>query len=1549
MISKNIKIISVIGLCVIVFIISIFSINIYKSKKDIDYIINKEEYSYLPLEAKNYIREVYEETGNIILTEKNKEENKPYLNPRYIEYLMLPDEEKAKEGDIPVSIIIDYNKSSHSSKTLPTSFDLRNVNEKNYVTPVRDQGNLGLCWTFASVGAAESFLLKSKDESYSSTAQLLSERQIDYATSINGIKDYKSEYVSFIEDRALGDGGNFYISSIAMANGISLVDYKNFKEYDDSDMSKMELSEVLSYSNSSYELNESIHMPILNLRESTGNLSSEDIEIRSSFLNEVKENLINYGAAYVSTNVSSACTYTDSNLNSLVVDVYSCSTAGGSHAMQIIGWDDNIEYTYCNDNNNHKADLTGCKNVVKGKGVWILKNSWGDSDQYPYLSYDSLNTGIYFIKNMTYTSERIWDNNYIIGLGRYDVSFKDFSLANTRIKGQEIIKKIKFISNVGDLKYQIDVVDSEGNTISNTLYVDNPGLNTFVFNKDVYINQDSIITIIASGNNGLEYIDKISVFTSNVDEVKYISLEELNNKLVDDLKNRIYLDTKNISSGDAVIFKLYNENGEDVSNSLSYENNNIAENNLNLILGFDYRLDTGIYRLDALYNNDVISSANIMVNKMEGSGTEEDPYVIKTPEHLNQIRNDVDAYYVLGNDIDLTIETREGGKYYNKLEYGGGHGWESIKKFSGTLDGKGYSIKGLYQRAYTSDDIGYSYMMPSGLFGTATGNVTIKNLTLENFDIECSSQSGYSYCAPLLSMYYTDSVDYEKEQHVLFENIAVKNSKIVGKRWKADISVGGVFGYFRTSYNINNTLTIKNIYSDSLIYSDNSASGLLAGFEFKNSIINNIQLLGSLNSKDKYGYIFLDEFNSNGVNNTSNVFSTYRNNSIISFNGYSVGTLKISDVNLLKISDSFYKNIKSINNLNVFDIDINSYELTNRNNYNTWENFDDNFVIKTVDGIPRYPVLKFVDFEYTKIDDIVINQELNKKYSIYDYIYPQIDAAKNISFKSNDESIVRIDENGFILPQKTGSTTIHIESFYDGYINDVPITITYVPHFTIHFDNNDVKDYYGDISGNMNSIEVEVGQPFILPANKFTQEYYEFKEWNTKSDGSGTSYSDLSTLMANDKEEITLYVQWWGKERIVTFDPAGGMVTPDTKIVRIRENYGELPIPTRSGYGFVMWDAIGSSNYVDSFQQLREFELAAIWKEDAYTIIYDANGGNISYEDYRNLNVSEYFVSDTLATSWAKNNQEETIAKNFYKKSGYVFKEWNTKFDGTGVSYSELSTINLSNVENDMLRLYAIWENQSISVTFDANEGKFGEKTVITVDNWQNEKLESLELPTRDGYIFKGYYTERTGGISLENYIIENGISKSGLVFYAQWDRIKYILKYDSNGGTGVINEQEFVYNTYQKLIKNTFLKSGYKFKEWNTKSDGSGISYSDEAEIKLNANLTIYAIWEEDYTYIINNYSLDESGKCIDLISPYTTVDNFKKNIKLNNGFSVQVDYKIVDGKNLLYTGSKTKIYKNKELFAEYTNIVRGDVNGNATIDIIDYIRIMKHIMEEI
>ena len=42
--------------------------------------------------------------------------------------------------------------------------------------------------------------------------------------------------------------------------------------------------------------------------------------------------------------------------------------------------------------------------------------------------------------------------------------------------------------------------------------------------------------------------------------------------------------------------------------------------------------------------------------------------------------------------------------------------------------------------------------------------------------------------------------------------------------------------------------------------------------------------------------------------------------------------------------------------------------------------------------------------------------------------------------------------------------------------------------------------------------------------------------------------------------------------------------------------------------------------------------------------------------------------------------------------------------DGTGTAYEEVEKINLSNIENSQLNLYAIWENEKGIITFNSND-----------------------------------------------------------------------------------------------------------------------------------------------------------------------------------------------------------------------------------------------------
>ena len=1609
---------------------------LYKNKKDIyvNTILSTSSYSYLPNEAKEYIKEVYEKTGEVILTEKNKKENTPYLNPQYVNYITLSDEDKNSFGDIPMSMIVDYSSRIKKRGVLPSSYDLRDDNGNNYVTPVRDQGQLGICWAFASAGIAESYLLKNNNISYNQSSTLISERQIDYITSKDGIFDYKSEYVSFV-NRNLGNGGNFYISTIAMANGVSLTNYNSFKPFNDSDLSRMELSDVISYDNSLYEVDSTINFPYLNLRESTSNLTDEEKEIRTNYLDEIKRNIIENGAAYVGTRMHNTCRYMDSNLNNTVIDVYNCYDSFGAHAMEIIGWNDDLEYSYCSDTAQHNGDISNCNRVIKGKGVWILKNSWGEQIQYPYLTYDSLYTSVGFINEMSSKNEKSWDNNYVLGSENVNIKENIYFLADTKIKDNEKLEKIKFITQTYDATFDIKVYINDNDFEQFTKTVDSPGLTTINIDTNVVINKNSKI-IISSDD---AFIDKVMIFTSNVNEEPYLDLSNYDNKHFSDYRFRLYSDTKNIPSGSEIEYKLYNSNDEDITNHFTSTNNIVAENNVNTLFTISSNIDSGNYRLDAIYNSSVISTANLIYVKMQGAGTEDNPYIITNSTQLSQIRDDLDAYYELGNDIDLTEDTREGGKLSlasNTCPQG--FGWESINDFNGVLDGKGHSIKGLYQNNYIIcgyDDFPtreWTYN-GNGLFGRVKGNVTIKNLILEDFEINCQNGN----CGALVSNYISNMNEYgvtnysdTNEYNAVFENIAIKNSKIRGTynptvnpsaHSVSDTYGGGLFGELQS---LHGNISVSNIYLDIELASDGfSHTAYLADTLSGNNVdIKNIQVIGNLIGKSEnstVNSVLVNSIsvNSSDSNNIKNVLSTVtatnvNRNLFSSINPASPSyKLKIDNINMLKIVDTTTLSQNSeyelATNVNFYNRENQLIEFTKEENYQTWNNFNDNWIIRTVEGIPRIPVLKFMNFEYTNIPNININQVLNEKYNIYDYINPNINAAKNISYYSNNENIFAVDNNGYIIPKSSGNATIHIESYYDGYINDVPISINYVPHYTIVFDANGGE-------GQMESLEAKINQNAILTENTFTKNLYEFKEWNTKADGSGNSYSDLAEITAmSDGETLTLYAQWIGEELVVNFDPNGGIVNPNRKNVRRFEKYGELPLPQREGYAFSYW--LHGSSIIMANDVVNGTNLKASWTSNAYNIIYDGNGGELidAFDDY------DYTIlSESKIIAYASNGVDKNIGDCMFERTNYTFTEWNTSADGSGDSYTPQQVINMSNVSNDRLTLYAIWNKSGGIVTFHSNDGN--NQTLIQDFVYNEEFNLNINTFTRNGYTFTEWNTKADG--SGDSYSNEQTVNFSqDIDLYAQWQQSNYTISYNVNGGTGsmedslvdigsnlivpnstftregyrfanwntlpdgtgttytvgqtisptsdmtlyaqwVINigtitfnanngtdemsTQNITFGENTKLNKNMFIYEGYRFKEWNTKVDGTGNSYSDEQTVNLSESMILYAIWVESFDYIINNYQVDEENKYISKIMERTDLNSFTANIILGYGYGIDVDYKEVDGKNIIYTGGKTRITHGLEQYREYINIVIGDINGDGTINSADLLKIRQHLL---
>ena len=82
-------------------------------------------------------------------------------------------------------------------------------------------------------------------------------------------------------------------------------------------------------------------------------------------------------------------------------------------------------------------------------------------------------------------------------------------------------------------------------------------------------------------------------------------------------------------------------------------------------------------------------------------------------------------------------------------------------------------------------------------------------------------------------------------------------------------------------------------------------------------------------------------------------------------------------------------------------------------------------------------------------------------------------------------------------------------------------------HYTVHFDANATNGI--NATGSMDDQTFTYDESQALTKNTFTRPGYTFAGWNTKSDGTGTSYADgykLNKLSATNNGTVTLYAKW---------------------------------------------------------------------------------------------------------------------------------------------------------------------------------------------------------------------------------------------------------------------------------------------------------------------------------------------------------------------------------------------------------------------------------------
>ncbi len=330
------------------------------------------------------------------------------------------------------------------------------------------------------------------------------------------------------------------------------------------------------------------------------------------------------------------------------------------------------------------------------------------------------------------------------------------------------------------------------------------------------------------------------------------------------------------------------------------------------------------------------------------------------------------------------------------------------------------------------------------------------------------------------------------------------------------------------------------------------------------------------------------------------------------------------------------------------------------------------------------------------------------------------------------------------------------------------------------------------------------------------KEGYNFKGWS-KTDG-----GSVSSVSVTVNENLTFYAVFEKiepKKFTVSFIVDGEVVSEQTVL---EKETADLPAnPVKEGYKFLGWAERKDGEVVN----VGSFVIEA--PKSFYAVFEEKE------EEIKTYTVTFVVDGKTVSSLELVEGAKVTIPDD-PEKDSHKFLGWSKTNGGSVVTVEATAKSNVT--------YYAVFEQiKKFNVTFIVDGKDYKKVSVV-----EGETASAPSTPSVDGYKFLGWSKTNGGDV------VEVGSVKitADTVFYAileevEPEKVFFTVTFkaeDKNFSTVSVEEGQ-----YASAPSGEPEKSGYTFKGWATKSNGSPI---DVSSVKISANTTFYAVFEKDPVY---------------------------------------------------------------------------------------------------